>query len=247
MQVIPAIDLRGGKVVRLRQGEADAQTIYADDPLRVAQEFQKAGATRLHVVDLDGAFSGQMAHQNIIAQLAEVGMDVEVGGGLRSLDTLEQLFALGVRWAILGTAVAKNPEFVREAAQKFPGRIIVGLDLKGDKLAIGGWQETVSITLETLLTQLSDWGVDEIIYTEVSRDGMLSGPYFQGLESMGKLSPLPLIASGGVSCLEDLEKLAAMEAAGLPIRGAIVGKALYNGNLDLAQAIGALRERGGNE
>lgn len=246
MLVIPAIDLRDGKVVRLRQGEADAQTIYSQDPVAVAREFKQKGATRLHVVDLDGAFSGQMAHRQLIGKLAQVGLDVEVGGGLRDLHSLEQLFAQGVRWAILGTAVARNPEFVREAAKTFPGKIIVGLDLKGDQLAIGGWQQTVPLALEDLLAQLFEWGVAQIIYTEVSRDGMLQGPYFEGLAKMGKLSPLPLIASGGVSSAEDLKRLAAMEAEGLPIVGAIVGKAIYNGNLDLAQAIELCKECGGH-
>lgn len=243
MQVIPAIDLRGGKVVRLCQGEAEAQTTYSGDPLAVAREFYQAGASRLHVVDLDGAFSGQMAHLDFIGELAQVGMEVEVGGGIRGLDSLEQLFSLGVRWAILGTAVARDPEFVQEAAKKFPGRIIVGLDLKAGQLAISGWQQTVPLELEELLKQLYSWGVAQIIYTEVSRDGMLEGPCFEGLSRLGKLSPLPLIASGGVTRIEDIRQLAAMEASGLPIEGAIVGKALYNGDLDLARAIAVCKEQ----
>jgi phosphoribosylformimino-5-aminoimidazole carboxamide ribotide isomerase len=242
MLVIPAIDLRGGKVVRLRQGRANAQTIYAEDPLAVAKEFKQKGAKRLHVVDLDGAFSGERNHQQLIAQLAQVGLDLEVGGGLRSLEALAQLFAQGVRWGILGTAVARDPEFVREAARAFPGRIIVGLDLKNGELAIDGWQETIPLALPELCEQLAQWGVAQIIYTEVSRDGMLAGPSFQGLAQLGKISQLPVVASGGVSSLEDLRRLKAMEKEGLPIQGAIVGKAIYDGKLDLAQAISCCEE-----
>lgn len=242
MLVIPAIDLRGGKVVRLRQGEAAAQTTYALDPIEVAADFKAKGAERLHVVDLDGAFSGQQNHQEIIAEIAKLGLDVEVGGGLRSLEALKELFVKGVRWGILGTAVAKNPEFVKEAAREFPGRIIVGLDLKKGELAISGWQETVPVDLKDLLEKLFQWGVDQIIYTEVSRDGMLAGPYFEGLEEIGRISPLPLVVSGGVSTLDDIRRLCAMEKDGLPIVGAIVGKAIYQGNLDLAQAIRYCKE-----
>jgi phosphoribosylformimino-5-aminoimidazole carboxamide ribotide isomerase len=245
MLVIPAIDLRGGKVVRLRQGDAAAQTVYSKDPLAVAHQFKAQGATRLHVVDLDGAFSGQMAHLELIGELTKAGMDVEVGGGIRSLKTLEQLFSQGVRWGILGTQVARDPEFVREAAGNFPEQIIVGLDLKEGQLAIGGWQETVEVSIEELLGQLQEWKVDQIVYTEVSRDGMLEGPHFQGLERLGKISPLPLVASGGVSSLGDIKRLAAMAQGGLPIVGAIVGKAIYNGNLDLARAIASCKECGG--
>ena len=147
-----------------------------------------------------------------------------------------------MRWGILGTAVAKNPEVVKEAAREFPGRIIVGLDLKKGELAISGWQETVPVDLKDLLEKLFQWGVDQIIYTEVSRDGMLAGPYFEGLEEIGRISPLPLVASGGVSTLDDIRRLCAMEKDGLPIVGAIVGKAIYQGNLDLAQAIRYCKE-----
>lgn len=240
MEVIPAIDLKDGKVVRLRQGDAGAQTVYADDPIAVAEKFYRQGARRLHVVDLDGAFAGQMKHKEVIRELTQVGMDVEVGGGIRDFAVLEELFAQGVRWGIIGTQVAQNPQFVKEAAARFPGQIIVGLDLKEGELAISGWQETVPFELESKLNEFKAWGVAEIIYTEVSRDGMLEGPCFEGLEKMGGISPLPLVASGGVTTIADLKKLAQMEQAGLPIKGAIVGKALYSGGLALEDAIEAV-------
>ncbi len=228
--------------MRLSQGQAEAQTVYAQDPVSVAEKFKRQGARRLHVVDLDGAFTGKQTCLQLIGQLAQLGMDVEVGGGIRNLESLRLLFDQEVRWAILGTAVARDPEFVRRAAQSFPGRIIVGLDLKNGELAIGGWQKTVPTDLPKLLAELAAWGVAQIIYTEVSRDGMLSGPCFQGLEEMGRICPLPLIASGGVSSVEDLRRLASMEQAGLPIVGAIVGKALYDGKLALPEAIAACEE-----
>ncbi len=241
MQVIPAIDLRAGKCVRLRQGDPQQQTTYSDDPVAVAEEFAAAGAELIHVVDLDGAFSGSSQNLEVIRSIAaHVPIPIQVGGGIRSLEAIERILGAGVSRVILGTVAHREPELVRRACEVYGERIIVGIDAKNGRVAISGWQEGTDVLAYDLGLRMKRLGVRTIIFTDIARDGMLSGPNYESLGQMLKLG-VSIIASGGVSSLDDLERLAQWRDQGLV--GAIVGKALYDGKIDLRQAIELVQNR----
>ncbi|MDA8145440.1 MAG: 1-(5-phosphoribosyl)-5-[(5-phosphoribosylamino)methylideneamino]imidazole-4-carboxamide isomerase [Thermaerobacter sp.] len=233
MQIIPAIDLLGGQVVRLRQGDFQRKTVYAQDPVAVACSFVQAGARRLHLVDLDGAREGTPRNLEVLAQVRRaVSATLEVGGGLRDRQALDQAFRHGADLVVLGTQAALDAAFLEDALARHPGRVVVAVDAREGRVAVEGWQRVLPQTADQFLAQLRATGVEEVIYTDVGRDGTLEGPNFRSLEQAGR-SGIPVIASGGVSSLEDVRRLAVLPG----IRGIIIGRALYDGRVDLAAAI----------
>lgn len=236
MILFPAIDIKDGQCVRLYQGDYEQMTTYAADPVEVARRWQEAGASWLHVVDLDGAKEGYPVNGALIARICqETTLRVEVGGGLRSLEQIEQTLALGVERVILGTAVLTNRELLESALQRWDARIVVGLDARAGLAAISGWRETSNVRATDLARELSAAGVQRFVYTDIANDGAMQGPNLAALEAMLDAlagSRTSLIASGGVSSLADLKRLAQ-----LPVEGAIIGKALYVGAIDLAEAV----------
>jgi phosphoribosylformimino-5-aminoimidazole carboxamide ribotide isomerase len=236
MLVIPAIDLKEGKCVRLEQGLMDKDTVFNDDPAAQALEWQNQGAELLHIVDLDGAFAGEPKNRSAIeAILAAITIPAQLGGGIRDLATIEAYLSLGLSRVIIGTAAQRNPELVAEACQKFPGRIVVGIDAKNGMVAVQGWAEVTDITAVELARKFEDCGVAAIIYTDISRDGMLQGPNLEATQALAEAVSIPVIASGGVSTLQDIENLIAIESSG--ISGVITGKAVYTGAIKLGEAI----------
>lgn len=235
MELIPAIDLRGAKLVRLEQGDYERETVYDADPARVAASFVAAGATRLHVVDLDGAREGRMRNEAPIqAILSAAGsVPLQLGGGIRSMERIEAVLALGVDRVILGTAALEEPDLVRASAQRFPGRIVLGLDAREGCIAIRGWQETAEVGVEEILQRFGDLPLAAVLHTDISRDGMLRGPNLAATSRLARLTQLPVIASGGVSSVEDLLELARTGV----IAGVVVGRALYTGAIDLEDAL----------
>ncbi|MEM1366586.1 MAG: 1-(5-phosphoribosyl)-5-[(5-phosphoribosylamino)methylideneamino]imidazole-4-carboxamide isomerase [Cyanobacteria bacterium P01_H01_bin.15] len=239
MDVIPAIDLLDGKCVRLYQGDYDQAEVFGDDPVTMAQRWATAGATRLHLVDLDGAKAGTPRNHPVIAKVVEsLDIPVQVGGGLRSLETVTRLLELGVSRAIIGTAAVENPDLVSALAAQYPGQIVVGIDARNGKVATRGWLETSEIEAITLAQQMSDRGAAAIIYTDIQRDGTLQGPNKIALRELAEQVSIPVIASGGVSSLTDILGLLALEPVG--VSGVIIGKALYTGALDLIEAVKAV-------
>ena len=239
MDVIPAIDLLEGKCVRLYQGDYQQSEVFNQDPVAVARQWLQQGATRLHVVDLDGAKVGFSSNLEAIAAIVEaVEIPVQVGGGLRDLASVQQLLNLGVNRAILGTVAVEAPDLVSELCQAFPGQITVGIDARNGKVATRGWLETSEITAIDLAKQMASQGVSHIIYTDIHRDGTLSGPNFEALRELADAIEIPIIASGGVSSLSDLLSLLALEPLG--VCGAIVGRAIYTGDVNLAEAVRAV-------
>ena len=233
MEIFPAIDLSGGKVVRLTKGDYDRMTVYGDDPAAVAAEFWRAGARNLHVVDLDGAKDGTMANQQAVRQiLAAVDMFVEVGGGIRNEERIRQYLDLGAGRVILGTVAAKDPEFLREMAAKYGDKIAVGIDARGGRVAVSGWLEETELETAEFCRFCRDIGVKTAIVTDIDKDGVLGGANVELYRELTAIEGLDIIASGGVSSRKDLDELAAAGVA-----GAIIGKALYNGNLDLAECL----------
>ena len=234
MEVIPTIDLMHGKVVRLYQGDFKKETVYSEDPVQVAQEWAKAGAPRIHVVDLDGARDGSPANLDAVGRVAaSVEVPLQVGGGIRTLETARNVTSLGVARIVLGTAAVRDSKLVREACQTLgPKAVVVGVDARDGKVAIQGWLESASIAAEELMREMVALGVGRFIYTDVSRDGTLKGPSFQAIATLMEEIEKPVIASGGISTMEDLERLAA-----LGVEGAIVGVALFTGAIDLREAI----------
>ena len=234
MMVIPAVDLRGGRCVRLRQGRPEAETVFSDDPLAVARAWAQQGAPRLHVVDLDGAFAGTPKQLGLIEEIARgIPVPVEAGGGLRSLEAVETLLASGARWAMLGTRAALDPSFLEEACRRFAGRIIVAVDASDGRVAVDGWTRRLDIPAVDLARRAAQAGAAEILYTDIARDGTETGPNLSSTAAVAAAAGLPLLASGGVGSLEDLRRL-----AGIPgVIGAVVGRALYTGAVDLKQAL----------
>ena len=235
MELIPAIDLLGAKLVRLEQGDYERETVYDADPARVAANFVAAGAPRLHVVDLDGAREGCLRNEAAIqAILSAAGsVPLQLGGGIRNMERIEAVLALGVDRVILGTAVLEEPGLVRASAQRFPGRIVLGLDAREGCIAIRGWQETTEVGVEEILQRFDDLPLAAVLHTDISRDGMLRGPNLAVTSRLARLTQLPVIASGGVSSVEDLLELARTGV----IAGAVVGRALYTGAIDLEDAL----------
>ncbi|MBI4536487.1 MAG: 1-(5-phosphoribosyl)-5-[(5-phosphoribosylamino)methylideneamino]imidazole-4-carboxamide isomerase [candidate division NC10 bacterium] len=238
MEIIPAIDVRGGRVVRLVQGDPARETRYGDDAAAAACEWERRGARRLHVVDLDGALAGAPANRQAVrAILASVQIPIQVGGGLRSLEAVRDLLGSGVTTAVLGTAAIRDPAFLAAACAAFPGRVALGLDARAGIVAVSGWAETTSVLAADLARQASGLPLAAIIYTDISRDGMLSGPDLDGLRAIAEAARLPVIASGGIASAADIAALRSLVPLGL--RGAIIGKALYDGRLSLEAALAA--------
>ena len=236
-ELIPAIDLLGGKCVRLSQGRYDQVTVYGDDPSKVAADFARHPLRRLHVVDLDGAKAGRPCNRQAVAAILEEvgGISVELGGGIRTLASVESWLELGVDRAILGTAALRDPELVREAGARFPGRIGVGIDARDGRVAVEGWLETSDVDAAEVAKRFEGAGVAAIIHTDISRDGMQTGPNFEATAKLAAAVEIPVIASGGVGSEEDVR--AAVRHAEDGISGLIVGRALYTGAVDLARAL----------
>lgn len=239
MDVIPAIDLLGGRCVRLLQGDYEKSQVFDDDPVAVARRWAEQGAARIHLVDLDGAKEGNPENWEAITEIVKaVDVPVQVGGGLRDRDRVQALFNLGVQYAILGTVAVENPELVGELSTEFPGRIFVGIDARDGKVATRGWLETSTVMADDLARRMGDMGAAAIIYTDIKRDGTLKGPNLEALRDLAGKIDTPIIASGGVSSMSDL--LSLLGVAPLGVSGVIVGKALYTNNVDLSEAIKAI-------
>lgn len=236
MIVIPAIDLKDGKCVRLEQGLMDRDTVFNDDPGAQARAWQDQGAEILHIVDLDGAFAGEPKNRSAIEAIVRaITIPSQLGGGIRDIATIEAYLSLGIGRVIIGTAAQRNPELVKEACAKFPGRIVVGIDAKDGMVAVQGWAEVTGVTAIDLARKFEGFGVSAIIYTDISRDGMLQGPNIEATRQLAESISIPVIASGGLSSLKDIENLKAIESSG--VTGVITGKAIYTGAIDLAEAI----------
>lgn len=237
MQLIPAIDLKGGQCVRLKQGLMEQATVFSDRPADTALHWKNQGARRLHLVDLDGAFAGEPKNFPAIREiLSAVSADipVQLGGGIRDLQTIEKYLDLGLTDVIIGTAAVKNPEFVRQACREFAGHIIVGLDAKDGMVAIDGWATVTDYHVIDLAKQFADDGVNSIIYTDIGRDGMMSGVNIDATVQLARALLIPVIASGGLTNLDDVRALCAVAHEG--VAGAITGRAIYEGTIDFAQA-----------
>ena len=236
MLIIPAIDLKAGQCVRLYQGNMDQATVYSEDPVATALRWQQEGAQRLHVVDLDGAVSGRGVNTTAIEQICQaLTIPVQVGGGIRSLSSLEHMLSLGVSRAILGTLAQRQPEVVAEACKRFPGQITVGIDARNGKVAVQGWTESTDLDVTHLANRCQDYGVSEIVYTDISRDGTEQGVNREATGALAQAISVPVIASGGVSSAADIEILLPLEAQG--VMGVIIGRALYTGAVKLDAAI----------
>ncbi|MBP0008975.1 1-(5-phosphoribosyl)-5-[(5-phosphoribosylamino)methylideneamino]imidazole-4-carboxamide isomerase [Roseofilum sp. Belize Diploria] len=239
MDVIPAIDLLQGNCVRLYQGDYEQSQVFDEDPVAISQQWVAQGATRLHVVDLDGAKSGQSVNLEVIRAIAQsIPIPVQVGGGLRDYAGVTNLLSTGVKQAILGTVAVENPELVQQLCQEFPGQIMVGIDARDGKVATRGWLETSKISGIELAQQCAQMGAYGIIYTDIHRDGTLKGPNIPALREVAEAVDVPVIASGGVSSVTDLLSLLALERLG--VTGVIVGKALYTGDVVLKEALQAI-------
>jgi phosphoribosylformimino-5-aminoimidazole carboxamide ribotide isomerase len=241
MFIIPAIDLKDGQCVRLRQGKKEDVTVYSGDPPLTARQWESSGAEVLHVVDLDGAFTGSQKNFDSIVRIRNsVKMVVEVGGGIRDLMTVDRLASAGIDRVILGTSAIEDSGFVAEACKRFPGKILVGIDAKDGKVAVRGWEKISAIDAKELAVRVEAMGVSGIIYTDISRDGMLSGPNLPALRNMVATVKIPVIASGGIATIEDIRNLLNIGV----LWGAITGKAIYSGSLDLKEAIKLSQQQG---
>jgi phosphoribosylformimino-5-aminoimidazole carboxamide ribotide isomerase len=234
MLVIPAIDLKGGQCVRLLQGRKEEVTAYSNDPAKTAKRWETYGAELLHVVDLDGAFTGSQKNFDAILKIREsVKIALEVGGGIRNIGNMINLFSAGIDRVVIGTAAIEDPAFLTDSCRKYPGRILIGIDARDGMVAIRGWEEVTSISARELAKRLELVGIAGIIYTDISRDGMLSGPNLGAVKEMVGSVRIPVIASGGVSGIKDIKNLMKIKN----LWGAITGKAIYEGTLDLKEAI----------
>ena len=241
MIIYPAIDIRGGRCVRLTEGRFDAETVFADDPEEMALKWAGLGAEFLHLVDLDGALAGEGKNVPVIQRiLKSVSIPVQLGGGIRNLETIEKLLELGVTRLILGSAAVKNPELVAEACKKYPGHIAVGIDAKNGEVAIEGWGQGSGVAATELAKKMASFGVETIIYTDISRDGMLSGVNVETTAALARACGVPIIASGGVASLDDIRRVKAVEGDG--VQGCIIGKAIYTGAVDLKEALALAKE-----
>lgn len=234
MILLPAIDMKGGQAVRLKKGDFNDVTVYSDDPLEFALKFEKAGAGFIHLVDLDGALKGKSVNEDAVKRItSNVSVPCELGGGVRTIEAVKYILELGVYRVILGTSAVQNPDFVSEAIDKFGDeRIVVGIDAKKGMVATHGWEQVSELTAADLADDMKERGVKTIIYTDISRDGMLTGPNVSQTKMLSDHTGLDVIASGGVSCMDDLEELS--ESG---IYGAIIGKAYYEGRIDINDAV----------
>ncbi|MDF0676830.1 MAG: 1-(5-phosphoribosyl)-5-[(5-phosphoribosylamino)methylideneamino]imidazole-4-carboxamide isomerase [Nitrospira sp.] len=238
MIIIPAIDLKDGRCVRLRQGDMAAETVYSDDVAEVARKWQQNGASLIHVVDLNGAVDGEPKNlRQIQSIIKSVTASVQVGGGIRTIETVRQYLHAGVSRVVLGTAAFTNRTLLDQACREFPQRIVLGLDARDGRVAVKGWTAVSDIKAVDLLKELSGCPIAAVIYTDIARDGMLNGPNLSALKEIAEFSSFPVIASGGITSLEDLR---AVRSIGPKIEGAIVGKALYDGKLDLGATVASL-------
>ena len=237
MQIIPAIDIKDGHCVRLKQGDMQSATVFSEDPAAMAQHWLEQGAQRIHLVDLNGAVAGKPKNELAIREVVSViGEEVplQLGGGIRDLDTIERYLDDGITYVIIGTAAVKNPGFLHDACYAFPGHIMVGLDARDGKVATDGWSKMTGHDVVDLAKKFEDYGVEAIVYTDIGRDGMLSGVNIDATVRLAQALTIPVIASGGLSSLADIEKLCAVEEVG--ISGVICGRAIYSGELDFAAA-----------
>ena len=233
-EIVPAVDLKAGRCVRLRQGRADAETVFSDDPVAMARRWQDAGARRLHVVDLDGAFAGRPAQTALVAAMIQaVSIPVEVGGGLREIAHVEAVLAAGARWAIVGTRAALDPAFLGEVCERFRDRVIIGVDASDGRVAVDGWTRVLDLDAIALARDAAAAGAVGIIYTDIARDGTQTGPNLWSTGAVAQAAGIPVFASGGVGSLDDIRQLATV--AGLA--GVVVGRALYSGAVDLTAAV----------
>ena len=238
MLIIPAIDLKDGKCVRLRKGVMEDSTVFSDDPVSMAQKWVDQGARRLHLVDLNGAFAGEPVNGEIVTAIAKAYPDlpIQIGGGIRSAETIEYYLNAGVKYVIIGTKAVKEPQFVTEMCKAFEGHVIVGLDAQKGLVATDGWAEVSTLKATDLAKRFEQDGVSSIVYTDIDRDGMMQGVNVEATVAMAKASSLPVIASGGITDINDISALLAASAEGAGICGAITGRAIYEDTLDLAEA-----------
>ncbi len=237
MLLIPAIDLKDGQCVRLRQGEMEGATVFSDNPAAMAKHWLDSGARRLHLVDLNVAFAGKPKNLDAIREILSVingEIPVQLGGGIRSLETIEQYLDIGLSYVIIGTAAVKTPGFLHEACDAFPGHVMVGLDAKDGKVAVDGWSKITGHDVVDLAKRFEDYGVEAIVYTDIGRDGMLSGVNIDATVKLAQALHIPVIASGGLTNLDDVRALCAVEDEG--ISGAITGRAIYEGTIDFKTA-----------
>ncbi len=237
MLLIPAIDLKDGQCVRLRQGDMDDATVFSADPVEVAERWADLGARRLHLVDLNGAVDGRPRNESVIREILDAMGDdvpVQIGGGIRDLDTIERYLDAGISYVIIGTAAVKNPGFLQDACGAFPGNIIVGLDAKDGRVATDGWSKLTKHSVTDLAKKFEDYGCEAIIYTDIGRDGMLTGVNIEATVRLAQHVRIPVIASGGITDIGDIERLCAVESEG--VEGAILGRSIYEGTLDFEQA-----------
>ncbi len=240
MILYPAIDLKDGQCVRLYKGEMEQATVFNDNPAAQAKAFQDAGCEWLHLVDLNGAFAGEPVNGAAVeAILATLSVPAQLGGGIRDMATIERWLSKGLARVILGTVAVEDPDLVREAAHTFPGQVAVGIDARNDRVATKGWAEETDVMVTDLARSFEDAGVAAIIYTDINRDGAMQGPNVEATADLARAVSIPIIASGGVSSLNDL---IALKNCGAPLDGAISGRALYDGAIDLAQALATLRD-----
>ena len=236
MEVIPAIDLRGGKCVRLYQGDYSKETVFSDDPVSMALRWESTGAKRLHLVDLDGAAEGKLCNADVIGEIVKkVQIPVQIGGGIRLIETMEHLLNLGIDRMILGTVALEEPDLVTEACLKFKDHIIVSIDAKDGYVRGRGWKEEGKLHIEEVISQMESRGVMRFIYTDISRDGTLTEPNYEEIEKFKSSTKIPIIAAGGIASIEHLKKLSE-----IGVEGAITGRAIYTGNIDLKVAIAAM-------
>ena len=241
MQIIPAVDIKNGKCVRLLQGRMDQETIFSPDPAAMARKWARAGAELIHVIDLDGAFAKKPQNMDAIVKIVQTaGVPVQLGGGIRNLETIQMVIEMGVERVIIGTEAVQNPEFVETACGRFPGQIVLGVDARKGQVAIEGWSQTTSIDAVVLAQQFEASGLVAINFTDIQRDGMLAGPNIEEIRVFAKATQIPVVASGGVSNMADIQRLLELKSDG--VSGVIVGKALYSGTLDLKDAIDAARQ-----